>query len=281
MQCLIKIVFISKPYLKVIDCSRKSPPLSSKVWASKFVSNFSTSKQLGTMVKYLNQKEAINVDVDLFNEYKYSVDQLMELAGLSCATAIDRCYSSNSRKKVLICCGPGNNGGDGLVCARHLKLFNYEPTVFYPKRTDKELYHNLTHQCLSMEIPFINNIPTYGEINANFDIVVDALFGFSFQPPVRPEFASVLDTLQQISVSLCSIDIPSGWNVETGPPEGGSLKPELLISLTAPKNCAKYFKGKYHYLGGRFVPPKLATKYNLQLPPYPGTDCCVKLAISA
>ena len=52
----------------------------------------------------------------------------MELAGLSCATAIARTYPVSSLKNsddptVLICCGPGNNGGDGLVCARHLKLF--------------------------------------------------------------------------------------------------------------------------------------------------------------
>lgn len=67
-----------------------------------------------------SQEEAINVDIELFNEYGYSVDQLMELAGLSIATAIAKEYTAN---KVLICCGPGNNGGDGLVAARHLKLF--------------------------------------------------------------------------------------------------------------------------------------------------------------
>lgn len=46
----------------------------------------------------------------------------MELAGLSIATAIAKEYPIE-RKKILICCGPGNNGGDGLVAARHLKLF--------------------------------------------------------------------------------------------------------------------------------------------------------------
>lgn len=233
-------------------------------------------KESTTMVKFLNQEEAINVDLDLFNEYKFSVDQLMELAGLSCASAIYNCYKSKPRKNVLVCCGPGNNGGDGLVCARHLKLFGFGPSIFYPKRTDKELYNNLTHQCLSMGIPFLDSLPNYDFINNNFDIVVDAVFGFSFRPPVRPEFEGVLNTLQKISVSLCSIDIPSGWNVETGPPEDG-IHPELLISLTAPKLCAQQFSGKYHYLGGRFVPPGLAKKYNLQLPSYPGTDCVVSL----
>jgi NAD(P)H-hydrate epimerase len=49
----------------------------------------------------------------------------MELAGFSCAVAIAKCYplSTLSNGNVLVCCGPGNNGGDGLVCARHLKMF--------------------------------------------------------------------------------------------------------------------------------------------------------------
>lgn len=61
------------------------------------------------MVKYLGQQEAINVDMELFNEYLFSVDQLMELAGLSCATAIAKSYSATSlqNKTVLVCCGPG------------------------------------------------------------------------------------------------------------------------------------------------------------------------------
>ena len=57
------------------------------------------------------------------------------------------------------------------------------------------------------------------------------------------------------------------------------LQPEFLISLSAPKLCAKYFTGKWHYLGGRFIPPDLAKKYDLDLPPYPGTDLCVELKL--
>ena len=43
----------------------------------------------------------------------------------------------------------------------------------------------------------------------------------------------------------------------------------MLISLTAPKKSATQFTGRYHYLGGRFVPPALEKKYQLNLPPYP------------
>lgn len=230
------------------------------------------------MVKYLQQDEAVNIDLELFNDYKFSVDQLMELAGLSCATAIAKCYRPDEGKgAVLVCCGPGNNGGDGLVCARHLKLFGFSPAVYYPKRTDKPLYDNLLHQCVAMNIPVIENTPTADQLNTSYSLIVDALFGFSFKPPVRALFIPILEALQTTKSPICSIDIPSGWDVEKGCPDSGGIQPEMLVSLTAPKQCALAFKGKHHFLGGRFVPPSLSLKYNLNLPVYPGTDCCVKL----
>jgi hypothetical protein len=51
----------------------------------------------------------------------------------------------------------------------------------------------------------------------------------------------------------------------------------MLVSLTAPKLAAKTFMGPHHYLGGRFVPPAIAAKYALTLPPYPGTAQCVRI----
>ncbi|KAM9110395.1 NAD(P)H-hydrate epimerase, partial [Eschrichtius robustus] len=114
-------------------------------------------------VKYLSQEEAQAVDQELFNEYQFSVDQLMELAGLSCATAIAKAYPptslSRSPPTVLVICGPGNNGGDGLVCARHLKLFGYQPTIYYPKRPNKPLFTALVTQCQKMDIPFLGEMP--------------------------------------------------------------------------------------------------------------------------
>jgi NAD(P)H-hydrate epimerase len=56
------------------------------------------------MVRYLGQEEAINIDTELFNDYKFSVDQLMELAGLSCATAIAKCYSVKHLAKKIDSC---------------------------------------------------------------------------------------------------------------------------------------------------------------------------------
>lgn len=235
------------------------------------------------MVKYLDQSEAINIDKDLFEKYKFSVDQLMELAGQSCAVAIAKSYplSESFSDTVLVCCGPGNNGGDGLVCARHLKHFGYSPEIYYPKRTNNELYKRLLHQCVENNIPVLENQrieeATDSTVLHEYAIVVDALLGFSFKPPIREPFVRIIDLLKNTSVPICSVDIPSGWDVEKGPPENGGIKPQMLISLTAPKMCASKFDGRFHYLGGRFVPEKLELQYNLNLPKYLGTDLVVQL----
>lgn len=228
------------------------------------------------MIKFLNQKEAQNIDEELFNEYKFSLDQLMELAGYACAVAIENVYSGSSNK-ILICCGPGNNGGDGLVCARHLSFFGFKPTIFYPKRTNKPIFNDLIIQCEKMNIPFLMNLPAKSElIDQNFNLIVDALFGFSFSGEIRPPFDDIIDKLKHCKTPICSVDIPSGWEVESESNENG-LKPEMLISLTAPKLCAKQFKGKYHYLAGRFIPENLQDKYKLNLPKYPNSAPCVLL----
>jgi len=58
--------------------------------------------------------------------------------------------------------------------------------------------------------------------------------------------------------SIASVDNPSGWDVEDGNQElKEAIEPEMLVSLTAPKRGARFFKGPYHYLGGRFVPPAI------------------------
>nr|CAG4637256.1 EOG090X0AXR [Ceriodaphnia reticulata]SVE73121.1 EOG090X0AXR [Ceriodaphnia reticulata] len=229
------------------------------------------------MTRYLNQSEATKLDEELFNVYNFGVEQLMELAGLSCASAISNGFPSF--KNVLIVVGPGNNGGDGLVCARHMKIFGYSPEIFLPKRTAKTLYENLIKQCELFEIPILNACPSVEELNAKYSLVVDALFGFSFKPPVRQEFCEILHNMIHMSTPCCSIDIPSGWDVENGPTLGAPyLKPEMLISLTAPKLCARFFKGKLHYLGGRFIAPVLARKYELELPNYVGIECYVCLS---
>lgn len=265
---------------------------------------------MAEIFKLLNQQEAIELDQELFNEYGFSVNQLMELAGLSVAQSIAKSYplADQNNKTPIVCCGPGNNGGDGLVAARHLKLFGYSPIIIYPKEPKQDLYNQLLKQCRGFDIKILDTVPDEPLRNIG-GLVVDCVFGFSFKPPNRNEiYAKLLKKIDESCrpddaiegkqseerqtpvIPLISVDIPSGWHVEKGPEtiEASQaeldqslkipvLKPDCLISLTAPKLCSSSFKGQFHYLAGRFCPDKLLQKYNLTLPVYPSTEGFVLL----
>jgi NAD(P)H-hydrate epimerase len=235
----------------------------------------------------------------------------MELAGLSVASAIATEYSITSFPRVLVLAGPGNNGGDGLVAARHLHHFGYTVSCCYPRRTDKQLYKNLVTQCSSLSIPFLEVEQVLEQpLSSQADVVVDSLFGFSFKGTPRPPFDGLIKAMVENNENnddgdggggpctasaatdgrsrshdaatmrrpiIVSVDVPSGWDVEQGDVSHSGLSPAMLISLTSPKFCARYFKGPHHFLGGRFVPPQIVEKYNLKLPEYPGVSQCVRI----
>jgi NAD(P)H-hydrate epimerase len=251
---------------------------------------------------YLDAKSAAALDAELMSTSGgFTLEQLMELAGLSVAEAVYNSVQGQHRassartsvkqpsKKILIVCGPGNNGGDGLVAARHLTMFGHDCTVVYPKRSSREPhYDNLVQQCLDLHIPVLDEIPSISNLK-EFDCMVDAIFGFSFVGTPREPFATILHDIRlaqkQHGVWVVSVDIPSGWNVDDddddAEQEEGSestadddlFLPDVLVSLTAPKLCARRFVargGRFHYVGGRFLPPGLAKKYQIRMPDYPG-----------
>jgi NAD(P)H-hydrate epimerase len=135
----------------------------------------------------------------------------------------------------------------------------------------------MTRQCEKLNISIKDNLPAVEDIQKNYHLIVDAIFGFSFAGEIRAPFDKILAAISSSRVPVASIDIPSGWDVEKGDIRNTGLNPEMLISLTAPKKCAEYFRGAHHYLGGRFVPPEIAAKFNLKLPAYPGSAQTVRL----
>ena len=238
----------------------------------KFVRSLSRSTSSG--MRLLSQEEAQAIDQELFDGYGFSVDQLMELAGQACAHAIFKAHPPQEGKSALVVCGPGNNGGDGLVCARHLHVLNpkFNPVIFYPKPNKKDLFQNLVRQCRKMNIQFVEDMPSQEDLKKDYSLVIDGLFGFSYVGPPRPSIMPILEAMANTEVPVASIDIPSGWHVEDGDVDNLRFQPHTLISLTAPKMCAKHFTGQKHFLGGRFVPEIMIKERNLDIPPYPGLD---------
>ncbi|PFH58577.1 hypothetical protein XA68_13479 [Ophiocordyceps unilateralis] len=232
---------------------------------------------MATGIRTLGAKAAASLDQDLMTACGYSIDQLMELAGLSVSQAVYRLHPPTKGRRVLVVCGPGNNGGDGLVAARHLFFYGYQPAVFYPKRSKGDLFPRLAKQLEVLQVPFVDD---FESAMASTDQVVDAIFGFSFSGEVREPFPGVIRALEQSKLPITSVDAPSSWDIEKGPPTSGlgsSFMPTALVSLTAPKPLVKHFQGR-HFIGGRFVPPSIASKYEFDLPKYEGIDQVIEVS---
>ncbi|XP_016066276.1 PREDICTED: yjeF N-terminal domain-containing protein 3 isoform X1 [Miniopterus natalensis] len=260
--------------------------------------------------RFLSTEEAAALERELLEDYRFGRQQLVELCGHASAVAVTKVFPlpalSRKQRTVLVVCGPEQNGAVGLVCARHLRVFEYEPTIFYPTRSLDPLHRDLTTQCEKMDIPFLSYLPTevsaprqlrgrWGMmpqgcpllylpsqvqlINDAYGLVVDAVLGPGVEPgEVGGPCTRALATLKLLSIPLVSLDIPSGWDAETG---GGDsedgLRPDVLVSLAAPKRCAGRFSGRHHFVAGRFVPDDVRRKFALRLPGYTGTDCVAAL----
>ena len=129
-------------------------------------------------VSFIDATLSKAVDDKLMQNPGFSIDQLMELAGYSVAWATHSYFISynseiepESSPKVLIYCGPGNNGGDGLVAARHLKHFGYDPTIIYPKQGKSNLFINLAAQLRDLSIDIRQETPSVAEYET-FELVV-------------------------------------------------------------------------------------------------------------
>lgn len=91
-------------------------------------------------------------------------------------------------------------------------LQGYRPTVFYPVKSNmSSICDSLSRQCESLDLPFLSYFPSESHlIQDSYNLVVDALFGFRFKPPVKDTFASVIETLKKVEIPICSVDVPSG-----------------------------------------------------------------------
>ncbi|XP_036412674.1 yjeF N-terminal domain-containing protein 3-like [Colossoma macropomum] len=231
-------------------------------------------------LRYLSKEEAVAMETELLRDYRFGQQQLMEILGHACAVAITKAFPLGTLSKrqptVLVVCGPDKNGCIGLACARHLRVFDYMPTVFYPKRSAHSLHQDFTVQCERMDIPFLSYLPTEVQlVNDAYNLIVDAVLGPETElGAVEEPFTNILLTLRGVKIPIASLDIPSGWDPDETSTDG--LSPAVLISLMTPKKCALSFSGT-HFLAGRFLPYDIQKKYDLNLPRFSGTDCIAEL----
>ena len=202
----------------------------------------------------------------------FSLDTLVEAAGTCVALALVDAFPRASFPSVLVACGPGNNGCDGLVAARHLAARGYAVRVVAPARprapASARAFDRALAALAAFSVPVTDALPAGAPARA--EVVVDAVFGFSATGAPREPFAALLAALAASGAPILSVDVPSGWAVDdaVGGAQPGALQPAALVSLTAPKPCAAaaVARGARHYVGlGGVVPPAMAAAHGLDV----------------
>jgi hydroxyethylthiazole kinase-like uncharacterized protein yjeF len=167
---------------------------------------------------------------------------LMENAGRGAAEAFLRFFPDAHRKKIVIVCGKGNNGGDGFVVARYLRNWNHSVKVLllgHPEtlqgdaRTNFEIFSRMKGEILLC--PGREAFEKVQSTLEEADLLVDAIFGTGLHSEVSGFYRELIDHLNSLGKPILAIDIPSGLDANTGRPLGTAVRASLTVTFGLPK----------------------------------------------
>jgi NAD(P)H-hydrate epimerase len=172
------------------------------------------------------------------------VTLLMERAGLAVARAALGLAGGAYGRRAVVVCGKGNNGGDGLVAARHLTRWGMAAEVFLLDPALREPAAANLEAARRAGIPVRPFAP--GALRRSLrraDVAVDAVFGIGFRGGAEGEFADAIGLLNEAGVPVVAVDIPSGVEGDTGAIRGPVVQADVTVTFGAPKLGTILFPG--------------------------------------
>jgi len=165
---------------------------------------------------------------------------LMENAGRAVADEVSRRFPD--AETVMVLCGPGNNGGDGFVAARHLRGRGYKVRLGFngdPTRlpTDAAAMAKLWSE---------GRVKLSADLLAGSDVVVDALFGAGLARPIEGAFAELIDHVNASGLPVVAIDVPSGIDGTTGEVRGTAIEAVSTVTFFRLKPGHLLLPGRLH-----------------------------------
>lgn len=157
---------------------------------------------------------------------------------------------SLKNKKILIFCGKGNNGGDGLAAARQLHQLGAKIIIYLVFEQNE--YKNTSKlqlsiaQNLKLKIKNLQETKGIKKDLASADLIIDAVFGTGFSGSVVDPLASLFQKINSAQKPVLAVDIPSGINGATGECESIALKAFLTVTFQYPKIGLLKSQGKKH-----------------------------------
>jgi len=213
----------------------------------------------------LTIEQMIEIDRLMIEDYGIQLIQMMENAGRNLADLTSQLLDDPlSGRTICVMCGRGNNGGGGMVTARH--LLNRGANV-HIIRLAGELKEVPALQWRILNKMGVRNDPHFPLSQA--DIIIDALIGYGLQGKLRPEVAVWIETMNKSGKTILALDSPSGLNTNSGNATESTVHAEATLTLALPKiglmnEGARPYVGTL-YLADIGVPPALYRSLGLEV----------------
>lgn len=158
---------------------------------------------------------------------------MMENAGAAAVKNLVNKFNDISKKNVVILAGLGNNGGDGLVMARHLSGYGVKVTVILLGNSEKiKTEESQWNWKLLEKMPSVNLI---SGTNPNFDlkpdILIDGILGTGISGEIREPYASAINFINNSDAFKFAIDVPSGLDPDSGNTANIVVKADLTVTF--------------------------------------------------
>lgn len=165
---------------------------------------------------------------------------LMENAGRAIADVTKERLKKNQKNKVVIVAGTGNNGGDGLACARHLAnqadvmiilLGRAEEIKTEEASKNWQIIEKMILNIRYAQAPDAQSLMNLKSEIEDADIIIDAIFGTGIKDKIREPFSSAIDVINSSKGFKIAIDVPSGLDPLTGNVHDKSVKADVTVTL--------------------------------------------------
>jgi hydroxyethylthiazole kinase-like uncharacterized protein yjeF len=191
-------------------------------------------------MKITTAEEMRNIDRATTERFGVPSLTLMENAGGAVARFILQHYPQANR--IAVICGKGNNGGDGFVVARKLhRAGRVVEVLLLGSRTELKgdalaMFERLPLRPIEVTSPQELEAESSRSLG-NCDLIVDAILGTGFNPPVRGLYAGAIAAMNSSGKPVVAVDIPSGADSDTMTPQSGEgiAKADAIVTFTAPR----------------------------------------------
>lgn len=230
-------------------------------------------------IPWITTQQMVEVDRLMIEVYGIQLVQMMENAGRNLADLSRRLLGGDvTTKRIAVLCGAGNNGGGGMVAARH--LHNWGADIALQILSPLEKLKGIPAQQFRILREVGIEHPEAIDLTG-VDLIIDAMIGYGIRGNPREDIAEWIERVNEAARPVLALDAPSGLDTTTGIPGNPCIRATATMTLALPKTGllipqASDYVGEL-YLADISIPRQLFARLGIEVPTIFTRDTIIKL----